>query len=844
MIILKNINKYYNSGTEKYHALKDINLTFPDKGLVFIVGKSGSGKSTLLNIIGGIDSYDSGELTIDNLNTKDFRKKDFNAYRNSYVGFIFQEFNVVKNLTVYENIALALELQHEDVKKQHDWLIETIKMVGLEGKENRKMNQLSGGERQRVAIARAIVKKPKVIIADEPTGNLDKHNRDIVMDILKKLSLDQLVIVVTHDKILSTKYSDMEITLKDGSIIDNTIKESNNTQNGQTTAIKAVQPSLKTSLFLSFKSIKQNLMRFIFIILFFTISLVFANTTINLYFSNATSKYATFQADNHNKYITLSQNRTIYKQDIKTGFYQLDTLAFNDLLDEFNDNEADNYHIYKTIKNEIKINQNSTEDLSPLYMPSIDNIIIIDDRQAFEENYHVTMIPSGGNIKCLITDYVAEALIHYDYFGDGGNPDNLPLDEYLWGRYLTSDSLNYPIYFEGIIETDFSFFKNKDLEGNPNLFASYFDNLNFYNAIFIDTWRYVANADSSNNFVSTSNIKYTYDDFVYYAFNNEGIINNVVVTYFNPNTDLDKLIKGQAPKQKLEEEDYEQVVVSTGFLKQICDYTVNQLEINLEYGSYLDIGIIDPNNGYTAIFNLYGYKRILSSLSFNAVGIIEDETPTLYFCNPTETQMYYNYLKTSYSDYDNYLTIEISDDQNTNASLYQTLRDRNIVIDNLSYIKLQVVNDFIDNNLIMFLGLFFALLMFSVLMIFNFVVITIKNSTKDIGIFMSLGMNGFKIACIYLFQIILISLIAFIISTIGAIIFLYLLDFNLGKDASVLINQYFNLNLSPINFKTFNISFSGILISFGIAFVVPLVSIIIPLINLAAKRPIDVLKVS
>lgn len=219
MITINNLNKYYNSGSEKYHALRNINLELPEKGFIFITGKSGSGKSTLLNIIGGIDSYDSGELIIDGLNTHNFSRRDFNAYRNSYIGFIFQEFNVIKNLSLYENISLSLQLQRKSVKENHNFIMDTIKKVGLEGKEKRKMNQLSGGERQRVAIARAIVKTPHVIIADEPTGNLDQKNRDIVMDILKEISGEKLVIVVTHDKTLAGKYGDYEITLKDGEVI-------------------------------------------------------------------------------------------------------------------------------------------------------------------------------------------------------------------------------------------------------------------------------------------------------------------------------------------------------------------------------------------------------------------------------------------------------------------------------------------------------------------------------------------------------------------------------------------------------------------------------------------------
>ena len=146
-----------------------------------------------------------------------------------------------------------------------------------------------------------------------------------------------------------------------------------------------------------------------------------------------------------------------------------------------------------------------------------------------------------------------------------------------------------------------------------------------------------------------------------------------------------------------------------------------------------------------------------------------------------------------------------------------------------------MVNQFINENLILFLGLFFALCVFSILMIFNFVVITIKNSTKDIGIYMSLGMNGFKISFIYLFQIIIVSTISFILSLIGAIIFLNLLDINLSTTASNLINQYYNLDILPIDFQTFKITTSGILISLLIAYIVPILSVIIPLINLSRK---------
>ena len=153
MIKLIDINKYYSSQQGKFHALKNINITFPDQGMVYIVGKSGSGKSTLLNVIGGIDKYDSGKLIIENnvlsdnelnsttdvIDTAKFTRRDYNSYRNTYIGFIFQEFNVIKGLTVYQNIALSLELQKKSVKENHKNILNIIEKVGLKGKEKRRI---------------------------------------------------------------------------------------------------------------------------------------------------------------------------------------------------------------------------------------------------------------------------------------------------------------------------------------------------------------------------------------------------------------------------------------------------------------------------------------------------------------------------------------------------------------------------------------------------------------------------------------------------------------------------------------------------------------------------------
>lgn len=198
-------------------ALDKVTLRFPEKGMVFLLGKSGSGKSTLLNVLGGLDSYDGGEIIIKGVSSKAFKQQHFDSYRNTYVGFIFQEYNVLDEFTVAANIALAIELQNRRASDAE--INEILKQVDLDGFGGRKPNELSGGQKQRVAIARALVKKPQIIMADEPTGALDSNTGRQVFDTLKKLSETKLVIVVSHDREFAELYADRIIELSDGHVI-------------------------------------------------------------------------------------------------------------------------------------------------------------------------------------------------------------------------------------------------------------------------------------------------------------------------------------------------------------------------------------------------------------------------------------------------------------------------------------------------------------------------------------------------------------------------------------------------------------------------------------------------
>lgn len=219
MLKLKDIKKDYLAGDSTVHALKGINLEFRENEFVAILGHSGCGKTTLLNIIGGLDQYTSGDLVINGKSTKNFTDGDWDAYRNHSIGFVFQSYNLIPHQTVLSNVELALTLSGVAPSERRSRAVAALEKVGLGDQINKKPNQMSGGQMQRVAIARALVNDPDILLADEPTGALDSDTSVQIMDILKEISKDKLIIMVTHNPELAEGYASRIIRLKDGVIV-------------------------------------------------------------------------------------------------------------------------------------------------------------------------------------------------------------------------------------------------------------------------------------------------------------------------------------------------------------------------------------------------------------------------------------------------------------------------------------------------------------------------------------------------------------------------------------------------------------------------------------------------
>ena len=220
MLELKNICKVYETKDLRVDALKDINIQFRKNEFVSILGPSGCGKTTMLNIVGGLDKYTSGDLVINGRSTKEFTDRDWDSYRNHTIGFVFQSYNLIPHQTVLENVEIALTLSGISKEQRRQMAIDALKKVGLEDKIKSRPNQLSGGQMQRVAIARALVNDPDIVLADEPTGALDSKTSVQVMELLKEVAEERLVIMVTHNPELATEYSTRIIKLLDGELVD------------------------------------------------------------------------------------------------------------------------------------------------------------------------------------------------------------------------------------------------------------------------------------------------------------------------------------------------------------------------------------------------------------------------------------------------------------------------------------------------------------------------------------------------------------------------------------------------------------------------------------------------
>lgn len=466
MLKICNVTKDYRVGKNITQALKGISLEFNNKEFVSILGQSGCGKTTLLNILGGLDKSTTGEVYLNDISIKEYSSLKLDYYRNSVVGFIFQNPSLIKNLTVKENVEIALQLSGVKRKERKKLVYESLKKVNINQLSNKKVKLLSGGEQQRVAIARAIVNNPKIILADEPTGALDSENAKSVMEVLKELSKDYLVVMVTHNRELAEKYSTRIIEMLDGKVINDITKEKS--LDKKEVIINKTRMPYKLSFLLSLKNLYSKLIRTILtafagcigivgVALVLSVSEGVTNY-IDTVQTNALESYPIIIRSSSvmsstgnvitnreefpdNEIITITKTITNYEH-----ISQIDQ-QFIDYLEQV---DRDKYTIIdytKTIKFKlIKKNQDSYQAVGLSYFTEL-----VDDSQFLETQYDVISgkMPTEANEIALVVDsYNSVSASLLSALGIDYNKESYTFDEIKELTYRVIENDDYYYYSE------------------------------------------------------------------------------------------------------------------------------------------------------------------------------------------------------------------------------------------------------------------------------------------------------------------------------------------------------------------------------------------------------------
>ena len=508
LVKLEGINKYYQSGDEKVHALKDISLELPKKGLVFILGQSGCGKSTLLNLLGGLDKPDEGRILIEGADFSKFTTQNLNNYLNSYLGFIFQEYNILKDLNLYDNIALPLEMQNVNKKEIKRKTLEIIDQVGLSSLRKRKINQLSGGQRQRIAVARALIKDPKMIIADEPTGNLDSVTGETIFELLKSLSKNRLVLIVTHDEESAYRFGDRIIKIEDGQLVEDisspfnencknellppvidenlplsTVVSSKKRDDESTPGVlklTKVSTPIGTSFKLALKNVNHKKFRFILMTIICALSLAFFSFTIELNDDPIRQNVYT-SVDNNYLYADLLEKSELPDDFVKNSIYddyigtQLPNNAYETIKEKI---PSLTVHEYKNVSINYADYSSQTDSF---FTGELSYLTKFDSRNSYKLLYGRT--PQEGKQEIMITDFIAESFIRLNYLQEAKS-----YADFL-GRYITiATDTNYKIV--GIIDTNFEkytqFSKLDIIDDTSKLNYSFFNEYKMMNTLYLN----------------------------------------------------------------------------------------------------------------------------------------------------------------------------------------------------------------------------------------------------------------------------------------------------------------------------------------------------------------------
>lgn len=829
MIRLKNITKVYSSDNIAIKALDDISIDLPSTGLVFLLGKSGSGKSSLLNVIGGLDKQTEGEYFFNGKNVSKYTESDMDELRNCYIGFIFQEFNLIENFTVYENVELPLKVQTVD---NHVELVNNIlKELNLFQFKDRKVNKLSGGQRQRVAIGRALVKNPQVILADEPTGNLDSAMSNDIYSLLAKLSTERLIFVVTHDVQAAYKYADRIIFIDNGKIAkdyDAVQKNYTITVNGEKFAegkrneivnkytellefndekrkydilIEKSEPEtgtkkkedksfieniskkfdFRSASIVFFKGINNRKSRYLFTILIFTL------TALLLFFGVTLSTYSVPQA-------------------VKEYYNQYPTSSYFVYMDVGYTDELSNVHSKQINSGKLFFNNVSSVPSSELVGILESRLISSKDYEYYQEinvyvgnakiNNLIGKMPVEDEI--VITDYLISVL-NLDKSNAFGS--EVILDDHIYKicGYMQTDYFSNNIAdkiqqnpFDPYIALDFErmysvayiskdgFNKNFTTENYLNIQASNILNVNYFN-VYLNT----------RNSISP----YSYD------------------RYSN-------LLMGRLPRNENE------VLISDRYYQEYLqgdDSWVEWQQYTIDLPNLHDTVYCGYYSDYINLYDYYNNGEI------TIVGIYEVEPNRLYNSDIIINGEIFNSIINDYYKYYYY-----------DSFYLYTETDCNLVVDTLTAMGIQsyeaaldtvyTLDGLLSNLLPYIIIVLIALSLIVLFMHITCISYSISDNSKTIGILRAIGLSRVD------------TLKTFIIGALVLFIGTVILTLLFSIIGIIIINHVILLEYSQLQFNIIYFNSVSFLCVSLFVFVITFISSAIPIMRLANKHPIELIR--
>ncbi len=935
MLELKKISKTYKSKKgSSCNALKNINIKFPDRGLVFILGKSGSGKSTLLNIIGGLDAPDKGEIIIRGKSSKDFTAKDYDAYRNTFLGFIFQEYNVLDDFSVYDNVALSLKLQNQKVDK--DVVEDILDKVGLKGFEKRKPNELSGGQKQRVAIARALVKQTEIILGDEPTGNLDSNTSKQIFKILGKLAQNKLVIIVSHDRESAEKYADRIIELADGEVIDDITKRTDIVEDFEvgkkTVTIPSDRPltskeirqlnkamaekplkirqrndskfektgvvesqktdgcklirskfpnKYATQLGVSnFKTKKFRLVVTIFLtviaLALFGLSQIFAGYNI------AVASAQSFEENNISD-IVLKQGTYIKEFDSfnMSSMETFDKKTYDKLTKDYITNSLDFYSLEMTYKTPDQLDFMNIimsmvgRNLTTPYTTTTQGVVVanLDEIKKYFGGDACQLIkgvyPQKDEAKVVITDYLADSLIHINkekYLSeiDSMGPEYEYLKTDLYSYIImddVQDVMGLDVDICGIISTDYATkYKNlidtyyavsDQFTSHPDYDKFCLEVKNYYSVYFASSETFINTVNQNVGYAKVSSIKFrpTFGEYkkgmptTKYVYKLDELINKLEDMGYDLQYLYDNNILSAGAHNYINSN------VKNAIILPLASYNeITNLETPMTIESFVfdPENILDEQKVNMGTFDMMAMKNGPAKEEYmNVVGLIDFQGLARLI---PETASYGSVVCAIFSDEN---VVKNAQSNNSLKGIYVTLPHNEYLVreyltianDNYVYHESEIsATLYLVSNIFKIFSIVFrwvALIMgiFSTILLFNFVSLSVINKQKEIGILRAIGAKGGDVGKIFLIE-------SFIMGGITVVCSWGLIFWGTHLINNLLVSSFKSYLQSTIinRISLLSVGFTPIFAVLLACIIVVLIATILPVIKISKMKPVDAIK--